>query len=114
MEKRTAGIIATIATVLLCGCPGLFSLCLGAMFAVVGQIPGAAIDVFGSNDPVAALGAGLGGICLGLIFIAIPIIVAIVTLRPKLQVTPTSPGYEGGYAPPPYEPPSDVPPPTTL
>jgi hypothetical protein len=81
MDKKQIGIIATIATVLLCGCPGLFSLCMGATFAVVGMIPGAEIDMAGSSDPASAIGLGLGGICIGVLFIAIPIVIGVVTLR---------------------------------
>jgi hypothetical protein len=72
MDKRTTGIIATIAAALLCGCPGLASLCFGAMFAVVSQIPGAEIDMFGSNDPADALSTGIIAILIGLVFIVIP------------------------------------------
>ena len=51
MDRRTVGIIATAATALLCGCPGLFGLCFGAVMALVGVIPGAEIDLWGSSDP---------------------------------------------------------------
>ena len=92
MDKRTTGIIATVVAVVLCGCPGLISLCMGAMFAVVGQIPGAEIDVFGGNDPRAAMGFGLGALCLGIIFIIIPIVVGVLTLRnkPSLAAAPAT------------------------
>lgn len=83
MDKRTTGIIATIAATLLCGCPGLFGLCFGSIFAFVGAIPGAEIDMGGSNDPRSAIGFGLGAICLSLIGIAIPIAVGFFTLRQR-------------------------------
>jgi hypothetical protein len=88
MDKRTTGIIATVATALLCGCPGLFGLCMGAMFAVVSQVPGADIDMYGSNDPAQALTTGLIGICGGIIFIIIPIVVGFLTLRKKAAPAP--------------------------
>jgi hypothetical protein len=81
MDKKTTGLIATIATAILCGCPGLFGLCMGAMFAIVGAIPGSNIDVMGSSDPSAAIGTGLAMLCVGLIFVAIPVVVGFVTLR---------------------------------
>jgi len=81
MDKRKTGIIATVVTSLLCGCPGLLSLCFGAISAAASQVPGAEIDVFGSSDPQAALTMGLATICLGIIFIAIPIVVGFLTLR---------------------------------
>ena len=81
MDKKQTGLIATIATALLCGCPGLFGLCMGAMFAVVGGIPGSDIDIGGSNSPAAAIGTGVALLCVGLIFVAIPVVVGVLTLR---------------------------------
>ena len=83
MDKKTTGIVATVITVLLCGCPGLFGLCFGAFFAIIGQIPGANIDVFGSTDPGSALKWGIGTFCMGIIFVIVPIVVGILTLRNK-------------------------------
>jgi len=83
MDKKTTGLIATIATAVLCGCPGLFGLCLGSTSVVAGLVPGADIDVFGSNDPAAATTMGVVFLCLSIIFIAIPIVVGVVTLRKK-------------------------------
>ena len=83
MDKRTTGLIATIATALLCGCPGLFGLCFGSASVLASLVPGANIDVFGSSDPAAATTMGVVSLCLSVIFIAIPIVVGIVTLRKK-------------------------------
>jgi len=83
MDKKTTGIILTVIAVLLCGCPGLTSLCGGALMALVGFVPGSDIDIFGSSDPQSAIMTGIGGICLGIIFIAIPIVVGYLTLRNK-------------------------------
>ena len=83
MDKRTTGLIATIATALLCGCPGLFGLCFGSTSVLASLVPGANIDVFGSNDPASATTMGVVSLCLSVIFIAIPIVVGIVTLRKK-------------------------------
>ena len=88
MDKKTTGLIATIATALLCGCPGLISLCMGVMFAFVGTIPGSDIDIGGSGDPVAAIGTGIAMLCLGVVFVAIPIVVGIVTLRNPKEAAP--------------------------
>ena len=81
MDKKTTGIVATVATAVLCGCPGLFSMCFGVMFALVGGIPGADIDMMGSSDPAVAIGTGIGMLCGGIIFVAIPIVVGVLTLR---------------------------------
>ena len=91
MEKKTTGIIATVATALLCGCPGLFGLCFGAISAIASFVPGSEIDVFGSNDPQSALTMGLVTLCVGIIFVAIPIVVGFVTLRKKPEETATVP-----------------------
>jgi preprotein translocase subunit SecF len=83
MNNRTTGIIITLVTVLLCGCPGLFGLCLGGMFALISFIPNAKIDVFGSHEPQAALTFGVVVLLISLVFVAIPAILAFVTLRKK-------------------------------
>ena len=83
MDKRTTGIIATIATVLLCGLPGLLSVCVGAMMALMSFIPGAEIDMFGSSDPQSAFGFGIGALCVGVLFVLIPVVVGFLTLRRK-------------------------------
>jgi len=90
MEKRTAGIIATVVTVLLCGCPGFFMVCWGAIAALVSFIPGADIDIGGSSDPTTALISGFGALCLGVVFVAIPIVVGFFTLRKKPEALPIS------------------------
>ena len=83
MDKKNVGIIATVATAILCGCPGLFGVCWGLIAAVVSQIPGADINFGGSSDPKTALMSGIGAFCLGVLFVAIPVVVGIITLRKK-------------------------------
>jgi hypothetical protein len=90
MDKRQTGVIATLVTVLLCGCPGLFGLCLGAMFALISVIPGSTIDMNGSSDPKDALTFGVVVMCIGIIFVLIPTIVAFVTLRKKRTSSPVN------------------------
>ncbi len=82
MNKNT-GIIATVVAALLCGCPGLIALCWGGLAAIISFIPGADINIGGSSDPQTALFTGLGSLCAGIIFTAIPIVVGVVTLRKK-------------------------------
>lgn len=81
MNPKTTAIVSTVVAVLLCGCPGLFSLFMGGMYAVISQVPGAEIDMFGSSDPASALQFGIGGICGGLILVLIPIVVGILMFR---------------------------------
>lgn len=83
MDKKTTGIIATVAAVLLCGCPGLVGFCLGAISVLASFVPESEIDIFGRNDPQSALTAGIVGICVGILFIAIPIVVGVLMLRKK-------------------------------
>lgn len=103
MDKRTTGIIATVVTALLCGCPGLFGICWGVIAIPVSFVPGANIDIGGNNSPQAALTAGIVGLCLGLIFIAIPIAVGYFTLRnrPAASTVITAPSYSPTPPPPP-------------
>jgi len=82
MDRKT-GLIVTIVTAVICGCPGLFSCFWGLLASVISFIPGADIDIGGSSDPTAALFAGLGAVCLGLIFIVIPVAVWFFTVRGK-------------------------------
>lgn len=81
MDKKTTGLVATIAAALLCGCPGLIGLCFGATSVLASMMPGADIDVFGSNNPAAGTTMGIVFLCLSIIFIAIPIVVGVLTLR---------------------------------
>jgi hypothetical protein len=91
MDKRTTSIIITLVTVLLCGCPGLFGLCFGASFVLAGVVPGADINIQGSNNPPAdAIKIGLISLCLGIFFVAIPAVAAFVTLRKKKTAAPVS------------------------
>jgi hypothetical protein len=83
MDKKTTGIIATIAAVVLCGCPGLFMCFFGATSIFASRVPGADIDVMGSSDPASAMTMGLVFLCVSFIFILIPIVVGFFMLRKK-------------------------------
>jgi hypothetical protein len=78
MDKRTTGIIATIASVLLCGCPGIFLCIFGAATALGGGTMTLG-DTTQPMDPT----YGYVFLCLSLILIAIPVVVGFVTLRNK-------------------------------
>jgi hypothetical protein len=80
---RNTGLIATIATVILCGCPGLFSCFWGLIASLVSFMPGAEIDIGGSSDPMAALVSGLVAIVIGFVLVAIPIAVWFFLVRGK-------------------------------
>ena len=76
MDKKTTGMIATIASALLCGCPGIF-ICLFGALTAAGQ------GTFNEESLDPSVGYVL--LCLSLIFIAIPIAVGFFTLRKKPQ-----------------------------
>ena len=81
MSNKNTGLIATIAAVVLCGCPGLFGLCFGLTSVFASFAPNAQIDVFGSTDPQSATTMGLVTLCLSIIAIAVPVVVWFVTRR---------------------------------
>ncbi len=87
MDSKTKGIIATVAAVILCGCPGLFLCIFGGLAAagapVTTELNG--ISNTGTMSPTLAFVM----LCLGVIFIVIPIAVGFFTLRGKLGAKST-------------------------
>lgn len=81
MDNRTKGIIATVAAVLLCGCPGLF-LCIFGGLAAAGAPVTTELNGISNTGPVSPTTAFVL-LCLGVLFILIPIAVAFFTLRNK-------------------------------
>jgi len=81
MDKRTTGLIATIASVLLCGCPGIFLCIFGATTA----LGGGTMTLGNTTEPLDPT-YGYVFLCLSLIFILIPFVVGFATLRKKPQV----------------------------
>lgn len=92
MEKRTLGIILTIGTALCCGCPGVFLCLMGGLTAA--GLSNYTTDVLGTTGTgQLPAGYGFGMLCLGIIFVVIPIVIAIVMLRkpkagPSVDVVP--------------------------
>jgi integral membrane sensor domain MASE1 len=80
MNKNT-GMIATIASVVLCGCPGLFMCLFGALTA-------SGNGTFNEQSLSPTVGFIL--LCLSLIFIVIPIAVGFFTLRKKSATATTN------------------------
>ena len=80
MDKKTTGIIATIVTALLCGCPGLFLCLFGAISAAgLGTFE---YDVLGTGESGGIpIWAGIAMMCLSIFIIAIPIVVGVLMLR---------------------------------
>lgn len=81
MNNKNTGIIATVAAVVLCGCPGLFMCLFGALTA-------AGKGTFNSSSMPPAVGLVL--ICVALIFILIPVGVGFFTLRKKPEAAPAA------------------------
>lgn len=98
MDKKTTGIIATVASVLLCGCPGIF-ICLFGALTAVGQ------GTFNEESLPPTVGFVL--ICLSFVFIAIPIAVGFFTLRVKPGDGAAPPVIDAEPSPEPVEPVDD-------
>ncbi|MBT3339185.1 MAG: hypothetical protein HN855_08860 [Anaerolineae bacterium] len=82
MDKKTTGLIATIAATLLCGLPGL-CLCIFGAVAAAGVMP-YTTEVNGISDSgVMPSASGFAMLCVALILILIPAAVAFFTLRKK-------------------------------
>jgi hypothetical protein len=74
-DKKKVGLIVTIVTVLLCGCPGLCALVFGAMMAAGRNLEQYGWEVEGNPAAV-----GIPAICVGIIFVLIPIAAGVYTL----------------------------------
>jgi hypothetical protein len=71
-DKKNVGLIASIVTALLCGCPGICLCLYGAMFSLIGgtftsDLPGGYYT--GDLPP----SVGYASLCVGLIMVLIPI-----------------------------------------
>jgi len=82
MTNRNTGIIATIAAVVLCGCPGLF-LCIFGAVTATGNMPYSTQVNGVSNSGVLPSSYGYVMLCLSLLLILIPAAVGFFTLRKK-------------------------------
>lgn len=87
MNKKIGGIIATIVAVFLCGCSGLV-MCVFGIITATGNMPLTSEFPYTSNfgNPNSEMAPAYWGyvlLCLGLIFIAVPIVVSVLTLRNK-------------------------------
>ena len=86
MDKRDITIIATIITILLCGIPGLVSICLAAAFIIAGPV----FDNYSSD-----LLVRFTFFFFGLVAIAIPIALGVLAFRKRkprsLKIGPDEP-----------------------
>jgi hypothetical protein len=86
--NRTVGIVLTIVTVLCCACPG-FGMCISGIMGLAGVPFTTTINGESSTEPMGAPVA-IGLMCLALIFIIIPIVVAFFTFRNKPASEPVA------------------------
>jgi len=81
MKNRTTAIILTVASALLCGCLGLAACVFGGL--VVFGVPfTTTVNGYSSTQPL-PIYYGIGGLCGAVLFIAIPIVIGVLTLRKK-------------------------------
>ena len=89
MQDRTAAVVITIFVVVLFGCPGLAFLCFGLTDFVDFYTLNSYI--YGIHNANFANGLGVAGLCAGIFFIAIAVVVAILVLRRKRPIPPATP-----------------------
>lgn len=86
MKNKTGGIISTLATLLLCGAPGLILFCMGAAGFTSPPPPDARQSAI-----IGAYVAIAGFMCVGLLLMLIPPVVGFFTLRSKSPSVPVQP-----------------------
>jgi hypothetical protein len=94
LDNRTLGILAAVATAVVCGCAGLFSLIFGALGVLQVPFQTTVNGVQGSTPLPSTVAYVL--LCLSLVLFAIPIVVGFLTVRPK----PAPPSLEEPLPPP--------------
>jgi hypothetical protein len=88
MNKKTGGILGTIAAAVLCGLPGIVLACMGLIAVLGGQSP----EILGDSAKWEStmLGA-VAFLIVGVLLMLIPMIVGFVTLRGKSSPPPAAP-----------------------
>ena len=86
MQNRTTAIILTVASVLLCGCPGLIACIFGVLIAT-GVPFETTLNGYTSTQPL-PVGYGIGALCAAVILVIIPVVVGVLTLRKKKLPAP--------------------------
>jgi hypothetical protein len=88
MNKKTGGILGTIAAAVLCGLPGIVLACMGLIAVLGGQSP----EILGDSAKWEStmLGA-VAFLIVGVLLMLIPMIVGFVALRGKRSPAPAAP-----------------------
>jgi predicted ABC-type sugar transport system permease subunit len=82
--NRQTGLFLTIVTFIVCGCPGILSGLGGILIAGFGLLADEAQLKLDTNlDHTSVVLNGMGGVCLGLFLVAIPVTVWLLTVRHK-------------------------------
>ncbi|MBW8010194.1 MAG: hypothetical protein FVQ83_02980 [Chloroflexi bacterium] len=82
MEKRNIGIIATIASALLCGCPGVCFFLFGGLFTFTGSVEDpSAYGITTAEGDLFTMGIIFLGV--GLVMAVIPLAIGIFTFWPQ-------------------------------
>jgi hypothetical protein len=90
MNNKNTGMIATVATALICGCCALFACIMG-----VGTITGNGTFTVGGSTGQTPPAYGYAMLCVSLIAILVPVAVGVFTLRKRPEPTePTPPTTE--------------------
>jgi hypothetical protein len=83
MNQRT-GLVVTIFTIVLCGLPGIITGLGGVFIAGLGFLADKDQLKLDTNlDQTSIILSGMGGVCLGVILVAIPILLWLWTKRQK-------------------------------
>lgn len=89
MKNRTTAILLTVGSALLCGCPALIACITGGM--IVAGVPfTTTVGGYTSTQPM-PVAYGIGLLCLAVIFILVPIVVGVLTLRKPKEATAAQP-----------------------
>jgi membrane protein implicated in regulation of membrane protease activity len=78
-ENKTWAIVGTVAAILLCGCPGL-SMCIFGAVTAFGGMP----DFISGYGNIPSW-IGFVALCLSVVFVAIAVLVPVLTLRKKKE-----------------------------
>jgi hypothetical protein len=87
MNNRTIGIIITVATAVLCGCPGIFLVALGVLAATGSQMP-SVMEQNPANTPQDVMLGAVMFLCFGAILILVPVAAGVITFFIKKSETP--------------------------
>lgn len=82
MQNRTAALIITIATALICGCAAILTFVFGILGATNTPFTNSINGVPTGSAPM-PVSLGYALICTSVIFVAIPVVVGFFTLRKK-------------------------------